>query len=304
MNAAHYELSHLRALEAEAIHIMREVAAELERPVLLFSGGKDSIVLLRLAEKAFRPARFPFPIMHVDTGHNFPEVIEFRDRRVAELGEELIVASVQDSIDSGRAVEELGPRASRNRLQTVTLLDAIEEHGFDAAFGGARRDEERARAKERVFSFRDDFGQWDPKRQRPELWSLYNGRIRRGEHVRVFPISNWTELDVWRYIDEEGLEVPSIYFAHDRQVFRRDGMLYAVSPYVELMDGEEPFEASVRYRTVGDMSCTGGVQSDAADLATVVAEIAATRVTERGETRADDRVTEAAMEDRKREGYF
>jgi sulfate adenylyltransferase subunit 2 len=304
MNAAHYELSHLRALEAEAVHIMREVAAELERPVLLFSGGKDSIVLLRLAEKAFRPARFPFPIMHVDTGHNFPEVIEFRDRRVAELGEELIVASVQDSIDSGRAVEELGPRASRNRLQTVTLLDAIEEHGFDAAFGGARRDEERARAKERVFSFRDDFGQWNPKRQRPELWSLYNGRIRRGEHVRVFPISNWTELDVWRYIDEEKLEVPSIYFAHRRDVFKRDGMLYAVSPYVELMEDEEPFEASVRYRTVGDMSCTGGVQSQAADLETVVAEIAATRVTERGETRADDRVTEAAMEDRKREGYF
>jgi sulfate adenylyltransferase subunit 2 len=304
MNAAHYELSHLRALEAEAVHIMREVAAELERPVLLFSGGKDSIVLLRLAEKAFRPGRFPFPIMHVDTGHNFPEVIEFRDRRVGELGEELIVASVQDSIDSGRAVEELGPRASRNRLQTVTLLDAIEQHGFDAAFGGARRDEERARAKERVFSFRDDFGQWNPKRQRPELWSLYNGRIRRGEHVRVFPISNWTELDVWRYIDEEQLEVPSIYFAHQREVFKRDGMLYAVSPYVELMDGEEPFEASVRYRTVGDMSCTGGVQSQAADLETVVAEIAATRVTERGETRADDRVTEAAMEDRKREGYF
>ncbi|MDX6670801.1 MAG: sulfate adenylyltransferase subunit 2 [Solirubrobacteraceae bacterium] len=304
MNAAHYELSHLRALEAEAVHIMREVAAELERPVLLFSGGKDSIVLLRLAEKAFRPGRFPFPIMHVDTGHNFPEVVEFRDRRVGELGEELIVASVQDSIDSGRAVEELGPRASRNRLQTVTLLDAIEQHGFDAAFGGARRDEERARAKERVFSFRDDFGQWNPKRQRPELWSLYNGRIRRGEHVRVFPISNWTELDVWRYIDEEQLEVPSIYFAHRREVFRRDGMLYAVSPYVELMDGEEPFEASVRYRTVGDMSCTGGVQSQAADLETVVAEIAATRVTERGETRADDRVTEAAMEDRKREGYF
>jgi sulfate adenylyltransferase subunit 2 len=304
MNAAHYELSHLRALEAEAVHIMREVAAELERPVLLFSGGKDSIVLLRLAEKAFRPARFPFPVMHVDTGHNFPEVVEFRDRHVAELGEELIVASVQESIDSGRAVEELGPRASRNRLQTVTLLDAIEEHGFDAAFGGARRDEERARAKERVFSFRDDFGQWDPKRQRPELWSLYNGRIRRGEHVRVFPISNWTELDVWRYIDAEELEVPSIYFAHRREVFRRDGMLYAVSPYVELMEGEEPFEASVRYRTVGDMSCTGGVQSEAADLQTVVAEIAATRITERGETRADDRVTEAAMEDRKREGYF
>jgi sulfate adenylyltransferase subunit 2 len=299
-----YELSHLRALEAEAVHVMREVAAELERPVLLFSGGKDSIVLLRLAEKAFRPAGFPFPIMHVDTGHNFPEVIEFRDRRVEELGERLIVASVQDSIDRGRVVEEKGPRASRNRLQTVTLLDAIAEHGFDAAFGGARRDEERARAKERVFSFRDDFGQWDPKNQRPELWSLYNGRIRQGEHVRVFPLSNWTELDVWRYIDQEHLEVPPIYFAHRREVFERDGMLYALSPHVELIDGEAPFEASVRYRTVGDMTCTGGVRSQAATLREVVAEIAVTTVTERGETRADDRVTEAAMEDRKREGYF
>jgi sulfate adenylyltransferase subunit 2 len=299
-----YELPHLKALEAESIHIFREVAAELERPVLLFSGGKDSIVLLRLAEKAFRPARFPFPIMHVDTGHNFPEVIEFRDRRIAELGERLIVAHVQDSIDAGRVVEETGPRASRNRLQTVTLLDAIAEHGFDAAFGGARRDEERARAKERVFSFRDDFGQWDPKRQRPELWSLYNGRINRGEHVRVFPISNWTELDVWRYIATEELEVPSIYFAHTRPVFERDGMLYAHSPHVELTDGEEPLEVSVRYRTVGDMTCTGAVRSQARTLETVVAEIAATRITERGETRADDRVSEAAMEDRKREGYF
>ncbi len=297
-------LSHLRALEAEAIHVFREVAAELERPVLLFSGGKDSIVLLRLAEKAFRPGGFPFPVMHVDTGHNFPEVIEFRDRRVAELGERLIVASVQESIDSGRVIEEKGPRASRNRLQTVTLLDAITENRFDAAFGGARRDEERSRAKERIFSFRDDFGQWDPKAQRPELWSLYNGRIRRGEHVRVFPLSNWTELDVWQYIDEEQLEVPNIYFAHDREVFQRDGMLYAASPYIEMIDGEEPFTASVRYRTVGDMSCTGGVRSDAATLDEVVAEIAATRITERGETRADDRVTEAAMEDRKREGYF
>ncbi|CAN5174213.1 sulfate adenylyltransferase subunit CysD [soil metagenome] len=297
-------LSHLRALEAEAIHVFREVAAELERPVLLFSGGKDSIVLLRLAEKAFRPGGFPFPVMHVDTGHNFPEVIEFRDRRVAELGERLIVASVQESIDRGRVVEERGPRASRNRLQTVTLLDAITENRFDAAFGGARRDEERARAKERIFSFRDDFGQWDPKAQRPELWSLYNGRVRRGEQVRVFPLSNWTELDVWQYIDEERLEVPNIYFAHDREVFQRDGMLYATSPYMQMVDGEEPFTASVRYRTVGDMSCTGGVRSDAATLEEVVAEIAATRITERGETRADDRVTEAAMEDRKREGYF
>jgi sulfate adenylyltransferase subunit 2 len=299
-----YELTHLRTLESEAIHVIREVAAEREHPVLLFSGGKDSIVLLLLAHKAFWPASIPFPVMHVDTGHNFPEVIEFRDRRVDELGVELVVASVQESIDHGRVVEETGPRASRNRLQTVTLLDAIAEHGFDAAFGGARRDEERARAKERVMSFRDEHGQWDPKAQRPELWNLYNGRIRRGEHVRVFPLSNWTELDVWRYIAVEQLEVPSIYFAHARQVFRRDGMLYAVSPYVELIDGEQPFEASVRYRTVGDMSCTGAVESSAGTLDTVVAEIAATRITERGETRADDRVSEAAMEDRKREGYF
>ena len=299
-----HELSHLDALEAEAIHIIREVAAELERPVLLFSGGKDSIVLLRLAEKAFRPARFPFPVMHVDTGHNFPEVIEFRDRLVEEVGERLIVASVQESIDRGRAVEETGPRASRNRLQTVTLLDAIESHGFDAAFGGARRDEERARAKERIFSFRDDFGQWDPKAQRPELWQLYNGRVRKGEHVRVFPISNWTELDVWQYIERERLELPPIYFAHEREVFARDGMLYAASEFVELMDGEEVFTETVRYRTVGDMTCTGAVASTATTLETVVAEIAATNITERGQTRADDRVTEAAMEDRKREGYF
>jgi sulfate adenylyltransferase subunit 2 len=298
------QLSHLRALESEAIHVMREVAAEFERPVLLFSGGKDSIVLLRLAEKAFRPAPFPFPLMHVDTGHNFGEVIEYRDRRVREIGERLIVASVQESIDSGRAVEETGPRASRNRLQTVTLLDAIAEHKFDAAFGGARRDEERARAKERIMSFRDDFGQWDPKNQRPELWNLYNGRINKGEHVRVFPLSNWTELDVWEYIDSEQLEVPSIYFAHEREVFRRDGMLYAVSPFTELIDGEEVFTDTVRYRTVGDMSCTGGVVSKAQTLEQVVLEIAATTITERGETRADDRVSEAAMEDRKKAGYF
>jgi sulfate adenylyltransferase subunit 2 len=307
MNPLHYELSYLETLEAESIHIFREVAAERERPVLLFSGGKDSLVLLRLAEKAFRPARFPFPIMHVDTGHNFPEVIEFRDRLIAELGERLIVASVQDSIDAGRVVEEFvppHPRASRNRLQTTTLLDAIAEHRFDAAFGGARRDEERARAKERVFSFRDDFGQWDPKAQRPELWSLYNGRIRKGEHVRVFPISNWTELDVWQYIAQEQLEVPSIYFSHNRTVFERDGMVYAFNPYIELIDGEQTYETSVRYRTVGDMTCTGAVRSVAATLEEVVTEIAATRITERGETRADDRVTEAAMEDRKREGYF
>jgi sulfate adenylyltransferase subunit 2 len=298
------QLSHLRALESEAIHVMREVAAVFERPVLLFSGGKDSIVLLRLAEKAFRPGPFPFPLMHVDTGHNFPEVIEYRNRRVAELGERLIVASVQESIDSGRVVEEKGPRASRNQLQTVTLLDAIAEHKFDAAFGGARRDEERARAKERVFSFRDDFGGWDPKSQRPELWNLYNGRIKKGENVRVFPISNWTELDVWEYIDQEQLEVPSIYFAHEREVFKRDGMLYAWREGTELIEGESVFSETVRYRTVGDMSCTGGVRSNAVTLQEVVTEIAATRITERGETRADDRVSEAAMEDRKKAGYF
>ncbi len=300
----HRELTHIRALEAEAVHIMREVAAQLERPVVLFSGGKDSAVLLRLAEKAFRPAGFPFPIMHVDTGHNFPEAIEFRDGRVAELGERLIVALVQESIDNGRAVEETGPRASRNRLQTVTLLDAIAEHRFDAVIGGGRRDEERSRAKERVFSFRDEFGQWDPRRQRPELWNIFNGRVRRGEHVRVFPLSNWTELDVWEYVALERLDLPPMYFAHRRDVFERDGMLYAASPYLPLMDGERVFEESVRFRTVGDMTCTGAVRSTAGTLEQVIAEIAATRITERGETRADDRVTEAAMEDRKREGYF
>jgi sulfate adenylyltransferase subunit 2 len=297
-------LTHLDELEAEAIHILREVAAELERPVLLFSGGKDSIVLLRLAERAFRPGKFPFPVMHIDTGHNFPEVIEFRDRRVAELDERLIVASVQESIDNGRVVEETGPRASRNRLQTTTLLDAIEEHGFDVAIGGARRDEERARAKERIFSFRDEFGQWNPRAQRPELWNVYNARVRKGEHVRAFPISNWTELDVWQYVAREQLELPLIYFSHEREVFRRDGMLYACSDFVERLPDEDPFTAQVRFRTVGDMTCTGGVVSDAATIASVVDEIAATRVTERGETRADDRFTEAAMEDRKRVGYF
>ena len=296
--------SHLDELEAEAVHIMREVAAELERPVLLFSGGKDSIVLLRLAEKAFRPGRFPFPLMHVDTGHNFPEVIEFRDRCVAELGERLVVASVQESIDRGRVVEQKGPRSSRNQLQTTTLLDAMAEHSFDAAIGGARRDEERSRAKERIFSFRDDFGQWDPRAQRPELWNLYNGKIRKGEQVRVFPISNWTELDVWQYVARERLELPSIYYAHEREVFERDGMLYASSEVVERSEGEEPFTAWVRFRTVGDMSCTGAVLSQATTFDAVVAEIAATRVTERGETRADDRTSEAAMEDRKRVGYF
>jgi sulfate adenylyltransferase subunit 2 len=297
-------VTHLDELESEAVHIFREVAAELERPVLLFSGGKDSIVLLRLAEKAFRPGKFPFPIMHIDTGHNFPEAIEFRDRRVDELGERLVVASVQESIDKGRVVEETGPRASRNRLQTTTLLDAISEHGFDAAIGGARRDEERSRAKERIFSFRDDFGQWNPRVQRPELWNLYNARVRKGEHVRVFPISNWTELDVWQYVAREQLELPPIYFAHEREVFRRDGMLYAASEYIERMDGEDTFVTSVRFRTVGDMTCTGGVESTASTIDAVVEEIAATNVTERGETRADDRFSEAAMEDRKRVGYF
>jgi sulfate adenylyltransferase subunit 2 len=299
-----YSLSQLDSLEAESIHIIREVAAEFERPVLLFSGGKDSIVMLALAERAFAPARIPFPVMHVDTGHNFPEVLEFRDRRVAEAGARLVVASVQESIDAGRVSEETGRWASRNRLQTTTLLDAISENQFDAVFGGARRDEEKARAKERVFSFRDEFGQWDPKNQRPELWNLYNTRIRRDEHIRVFPISNWTELDVWQYIARESLEIPAIYYAHTRPVFERDGILLADSPYVTPGDDEPVFEASVRYRTVGDMTCTGAVRSTARTLEDVVAEIAATRVTERGETRADDRVTEAAMEDRKREGYF
>ena len=297
-------LSQLRALEAEAVHVMREVAAQLERPVLLFSGGKDSIVLLRLAEKAFRPGAFPFPVMHVDTGHNFPEVTEFRDRRIRELRERLIVASVQESIDTGRVQEETGPDASRNRLQTTTLLDAIAAHDFDAAFGGARRDEERARAKERIFSFRDVHGQWDPRGQRPELWNLYNGAVARGEHVRVFPLSNWTELDVWRYIAEERLEVPSIYFAHEREVFERDGMLLAVSEWLQPRAGEQVRTASVRYRTVGDMTITGAVESEAADVEAVLEETAATRLTERGQTRADDRASEASMEDRKREGYF
>ena len=299
-----YELSHLDALESEAVFIFREVAAELERPVVLFSGGKDSIVLLRLAEKAFRPAGFPFPVMHIDTGHNFPEVLDFRDRRVAELGERLIVASVQESIDTGRVVEEPGQNSSRNRLQTTTLLDAILEHGFDACFGGGRRDEEKARAKERVFSFRDEFGQWDPKRQRPELWSLYNGRIRKGEHIRAFPISNWTELDVWQYIERENLEVPEMYFAHRRQVVERDTMLLAVSEWIQPRPGEQAYEATVRYRTVGDMNCTGAVESKAATVAEIIDEVGATRITERGATRADDRFSEAAMEDRKKEGYF
>ena len=294
--------SWLGDLEDEAIHILREVAGQFERPVLLFSGGKDSIVMLHLATKAFWPGRVPFPVMHVDTGHNFDEVIEFRDRHVVELGVKLVVASVQESIDRGRVRET--PGQPRNPLQTVTLLDAINEHRFDAVLGGARRDEEKARAKERIFSVRDDFGQWDPKNQRPELWNLYNGRHRAGEHLRVFPLSNWTELDVWQYIAADGVELPSIYYAHRREVFRRDGMLMAVGPYLSLEDGEEPFDAMVRFRTVGDMSCTAAVESSAATADAIVVEIAASRITERGATRADDRFSEAAMEDRKREGYF
>jgi sulfate adenylyltransferase subunit 2 len=291
-------------LEAESIHIFREVAAEFERPALLFSGGKDSIVMLALAEKAFRPAQIPFPVVHIDTGHNFPEVLDFRDRRVAELGVRLVVGSVQESIDSGRVVEETGRWASRNRLQIVTLLDTIEEQRYDALFGGARRDEEKARAKERVFSFRDEFGQWDPKNQRPELWSLYNARIRRGEHIRVFPLSNWTELDIWAYIEREELQIPSIYFAHEREVFERDGILLADNQYITRGEDEQLFTTTVRYRTVGDMTCTGAVPSRASTVTEVIAEVAATRITERGQTRADDRASEAAMEDRKREGYF
>lgn len=301
--ALRHRATHLDALESEGIFIMREVAAEFERPVLLFSGGKDSIVLLRLAEKAFRPAKFPFPIMHIDTGHNFPEVLEFRDRRVEELGERLIVASVQESIDKGRVREELG-NPSRNRLQTTTLLDAILEHKFDSVFGGARRDEEKARAKERIFSLRDEFGQWDPRSQRPELWALYNGRIRQGQHMRVFPISNWTEMDVWQYIEREEVEVPPIYFAHERDVFRRDGMWLSTGPHLQPGPDESVERMVVRYRTVGDMTCTGAVNSDAADLSSIIDEVAAARITERGATRADDSFSETAMEDRKKEGYF
>jgi sulfate adenylyltransferase subunit 2 len=297
-----YRLSYVRALEAESIHIIREVAAEMQRPCLLFSGGKDSIVMLRLAEKAFVPARIPFPVMHVDTGLNFPEVIEYRDRRVDELGVQLVIASVQDAIERGLVREE--PNGSRNRIQTPVLLEAAEKYRFDALFGGARRDEEKARAKERVFSFRDDFGQWDPKNQRPELWSLYNGRVFPGESIRVFPLSNWTELDIWSYISDEDLEIPSLYLAHEREVVERDGMLYAVNQFVKLRDGETSMVERVRYRTMGDANLTAAVRSDADTLDKIVAEIAATRLTERGATRGDDRVSEAAMEDRKKEGYF
>ena len=304
MSSIDYQLSQLDLLEAESIHIMREVAAEFERPVLLFSGGKDSIVMLRLAEKAFWPAKLPFPLMHVDTGHNFDEVIDFRDRRVAELGARLIVASVEDAIAEGLVQDPTGPRASRNSIQTVPLLKGIQDNKFDAVFGGARRDEEKARAKERVFSFRDEFGQWDPKGQRPELWNLYNGRHRQGEHIRIFPLSNWTELDIWQYIEREQLELPSIYYAHKREVFWRDGMLMAVTSVTPPDEGAEVFDAQVRYRTVGDMTCTAAVESDADTVAKIIDDVAASRITERGATRADDRASEAAMEDRKREGYF
>ncbi len=298
------ELDWERRLEAESIHVIREVAAEFERPAILFSGGKDSVVMLRLAQKAFAPAPLPFSVVHIDTGHNFPEVLDYRDRVIKELGIPLVVGSVQAAIDDGRVVEEIGPRASRNRLQTRVLVDTIAEHRFDAVLDGARRDEERARAKERFYSLRDEFSQWDPRSQRPELWNLYNGRHRPGEHMRVFPISNWTELDVWQYIQRHRVELPSVYFAHPREVFERDGMLMAVSPFISLMEGETPFKETVRFRTVGDMTCTAAVASTAGTIETVIAEIAITRISERGASRADDRTSDAAMEDRKREGYF
>ena len=304
MSITAYELSHLDTLEAESIHIFREVAAEFEQPCLMFSGGKDSLVMLHLASKAFWPARLPFPIIHIDTGHNFPEVLEFRDQVIEKLGARLLVASVQQSIDDGKVVEETGPRASRNRLQITTLLDAIEEHRFDALFGGARRDEEKARSKERVYSFRDNFGQWNPKNQRPELWNLYNGRINQDEHIRVFPISNWTEIDVWQYIRREKIDIPNIYFAHNRQVFSRDGMWLADSEYVTRTEDEKVLTRKIRYRTIGDMSCTGAVDSDAETIEQIIEEVSATRITERGETRADDITSETSMEDRKKEGYF
>jgi sulfate adenylyltransferase subunit 2 len=301
---ATYELSHLDKLEAEAVHIFREVAATIERPALLFSGGKDSVVMLHTAAKAFWPAPIPFPVMHIDTGHNFDEVIEFRDRAVAQLGVRLIVAYVQDDIDAGRVVEDTGPGASRNRLQTTTLLRAIGENRFGAVFGGARRDEEKARAKERVFSFRDEFGQWDPRNQRPELWNLYNGRHRKGENIRVFPLSNWTELDIWSYIRDNDIELPPLYYAHKRRVIERDGMLLADTRFLDRLESETPFDAVVRFRTIGDATCTGCVESTAATPEAVVGEVAAARLTERGATRADDRISEAGMEDRKKEGYF
>ncbi|MCB1141536.1 MAG: sulfate adenylyltransferase subunit CysD [Leptospiraceae bacterium] len=299
----HEKIKHLKQLEAESIYIMREVAAQFERPVLLFSGGKDSITMVRLAEKAFRPSRFPFPLLHIDTGHNFPETIQFRDRLIDRIGEKLIVRKVQDSIDSGRVREERGKGSSRNKLQTTTLLDSIEEFKFDAAFGGARRDEEKARSKERIFSFRDEFGAWDPKLQRPELWNIYNGKIHKGEHIRVFPISNWTEMDVWQYIQMENLDIPEIYFTHKRNCFYRDGMLVPESDFLPAEPNEKVSEMQVRFRTVGDMTCTGAVLSEANSLEDIIQEVAKARVTERG-GRADDKRSEAAMEDRKKEGYF
>lgn len=298
-----YKLNHIRQLESESIHIMREVAAQFEKPVLMFSGGKDSITMARLAQKAFWPGKIPFPFLHVDTGHNFDETIRFRDELIDELGVELIVAKVQDSIDAGRVKEETGPNASRNKLQTTTLLDAIEEHGFDAAFGGARRDEEKARAKERFFSHRDEFGQWDPKNQRPELWNLYNGLSNPGEHFRVFPLSNWTEMDVWQYIAAEDLDIPQIYFSHDRKVVEREGTYLAKSPYISLVDEEEYETKTVRFRTIGDMTCTGAFQSDASTVPEIIEEVASARITERG-NRTDDKRSEAAMEERKKQGYF
>ena len=299
-----YELSHLQALEAEAVYVIREVVATFERPVLLFSGGKDSVVMLHLAAKACWPARLPFPVMHIDTGHNFDEVLEFRDATVRRMEVPLVVGRVQDDIDAGRVADETGARASRNALQTTTLLRCIAENRFDAVFGGARRDEEKARAKERVFSFRDEFGQWEPRAQRPEVWNIYNGRHRRGEHIRVFPLSNWTELDIWQYIESESIELPPLYYAHRRLVVERDGMLLAHTRFLSLLPGDEPREQTVRCRTVGDATCTGAVSSTATTARAVIEELAATRITERGATRADDKVSAAAMEDRKKRGYF
>jgi sulfate adenylyltransferase subunit 2 len=299
----YYNLTHIKQLESEAIYVLREVAAQFERSALLFSGGKDSIVLVRLAQKAFHPGRIPFPLVHIDTGHNFPETIEFRDRLIDSVGAKLVVALVQESIDKGRVVEEKGVNASRNALQTVTLLDALEDLKIDAAIGGARRDEEKARAKERFFSHRDEFGQWDPKNQRPELWNIFNGYKQFGENFRVFPLSNWTEMDVWQYIASEELEIPSIYFAHDREIVDRNGTLLANSDYLNIQPGETVETKKVRFRTVGDMTCTGAVESTASNLDEVIAEVAAARKTERG-TRSDDKRSETAMEDRKKQGYF
>jgi sulfate adenylyltransferase subunit 2 len=298
-----YKLSHLRELEAEAIFVLREVAAQFERPGLLFSGGKDSIVVTHLARKAFYPMRIPYPLVHVDTGHNFPETLVYRDHLVEQIGARLIVGHVQDSIDRGTAVEEKGYNASRNALQTITLLETIERHKFDALIGGARRDEEKARAKERFFSHRDEFGQWDPKNQRPELWNVFNGKKHLGEHFRVFPISNWTELDVWQYIQEEGIELPSLYFSHEREVFERDGQLLATTDFIKLKPTETPFRKVIRFRTIGDATCTGAVESDASTLDDIIREVSTTRTTERG-TRSDDKRSETAMEDRKKAGYF